>query len=252
MFEKRRMATMVLPVILLTQTANAEDFDWFSDDSWYASFRAGYLSTISSDGKFNGPTQSVYGGSPKIEMDDGFQYTFALGRDLFEDLRLELQLSFINSQTDSTTVQGTDLRLDDTFGLQADVDSTLLMANIGYDFNYLNWWATPYVRGGIGVAENETNASLSVDFNSAIWQGTSFEGQSMSNQAFAEGSSTEFAWNVAAGFKKNLADRWALRLEYSLLNRGEAWTGMNETDDAVMFSELESQQVMLGVDWLFQ
>lgn len=252
MFYKRKIVAIVFPLTMAAPVAVADDYDWLSSGSWYASVRAGFLPAISSEGEFSGPTQSVYGGSPVIEMDDGSQYTFAIGRDLFDGFRVEFELSFLTSQTDSSTVPGTELRLDDAFRLQADIDSTMFMVNTGYDFDDLNWWAKPYVRAGIGVAETEVDGSLSVKYNSAIWQGTTFEGQTITDQPFAEGSSTELAWNIAAGFKKKLVDRLAVRLEYSFLNRGEAWTGTNESDDAVRFSDLESQQIMLGLDWQFK
>jgi len=94
-------------------------------------------------------------------------------------------------------------------------------------------------------------ASQSVDFNSAVWQGTAFEGRTISDQPFAEGSTSEFAWSFAAGFKREIANRWAVRLEYSFLNRGEAQTGIDENGDAIRFSDLESQQITLGLDWQF-
>ncbi|MEM8814693.1 MAG: outer membrane beta-barrel protein [Pseudomonadota bacterium] len=237
MFDHPRMTAIVLLLVTVSPAADADEYRWFGEGSWYAGMRAGYLSTSGGEGRFAGPTQSVYGGSPLIEMDDGMQYAVAIGREIFDDLHLELELSFLMSQTASGAVAGTGSRVDDVFVVLADVDSTILMANVAYDFNYLDWWAKPYVRGGIGLADTDVDANLSVDFNSAIWRGTTFEGQTISNQPFAEGNSSEFAWNVAAGFRKELAERWALRLEYSFLDRGVAWSGVDENGDAVRFSD---------------
>ncbi len=244
--------TVALPLLVSIPAAVAEEAGWLSDGSWYGRASFGIVPTISSDGQFVGPTQSVYGGSPVIEMDDGFQYTVAFGRDFLEEFRLEFELSYLASQSYSGAVSGTELRVDDIFNVDADVDSTIVMANIAYDFDQLNWWSTPYIRGGIGVAYTEVDAVSSVEFNSAIWQGTMFEGESISNQPFASGSTTEFAWSAAAGLQREFADRWALRLEYSFLNRGEALTGVDENGDSITFSDLESQQVLLGVEWRFQ
>jgi len=255
MFDKPGTLVVASLLLLAMSAAQAEEYGWLGEGSWYGSVRAGFLPAISGDGQFFGPTESVYGGSPLIEMDDGFQYSLAVGReifaDVFDDLRLEFELSYLSSQIDSAPVPGRAPRIDDVFAVQGDVDSTLFMINLGYDFNHLNWWAKPYLRGGMGIADTEVDAIQSVDFNSAIWQGTAFEGRTISNQPFAEGSSSEFAWSFAAGFKREIANRWALRLEYSFLNRGEGQTGINEDGDAVRFSDLESQQITLGLDWQF-
>ncbi len=255
MFDNPRTLIVASLLFVAMPVAHAEDYGWLGEGSWYGSVRAGFLPAISGDGQFFGPTESVYGGSPLIEMDDGFQYSLAVGReifaDVFDDLRLEFELSFLTSQIDSGPVPGAAPRTDDVFSLQGDVDSTLFMINLGYDFNHLDWWAKPYLRGGMGIADTEVDAFQSVDFNSAIWQGTAFEGRTISDQPFAEGSSSEFAWSFAAGFKREIANRWALRLEYSFLDRGEAQTGINEDGDAVRFSGLESQQITLGLDWQF-
>ncbi len=252
MLQRTQNRAMWVPLALLATTANANEFGWFSDETWTASIRAGYTTNISSDGALTGPTESVYGGSPLIEMDDGYQYTFALGRELLDGLRLEFELGTIASQSSTATVLGDEARADDAFRFDADVDSTLYMVNLSFDFDLLDWWATPYLRGGLGVADNSVDASYSVDFDSPIWQGTTFEGLSLADQPFAEGNTTEFAWNVAAGFKKRLTERWALRLDYSLLDRGEAWTGPDSNGDSVQFSELKSQQLTLGIDWRFR
>ena len=258
MFDNPKMyLAVLLAAVPLSADADSysDDYGWLGGGSWYGSVRAGFLPAISSDGQFFGPTESVYGGSPLIEMDDGFQYSLAVGReifdDVFDDLRLEFELSYLTSQIDTSPVPGASPRDDDVFALQGDVDSLLFMVNLGYDFNNLRWWATPYLRGGVGVAETDVSASQSVDFDSAIWQGTAFEGRTIDDEPFSEGSTSEFAWSFAAGFKKEIADRWAVRLEYSFLNRGEGQTGINVDGDAVRFSDLESQQITLGLDWQF-
>lgn len=251
MFENWKVTATVVLLIIASPIVNAQEQGLFGDGSWYASVRAGFLTEIDSDGQFVGPTESVYGGTPLIKMDDGSQYTFAVGRNLFTDWRLEFELSYLTSQTSSVAVLGNELRVDDVFNLRADVDSTIFMVNLGYDFNNLNWWAKPYLRGGIGVADTKVDAILGVEYNSSIWNGTEFEGLVVTDHVFPEGNSTEFAWNVAAGFKKELGERFALRLEYSFLDRGEAWTGVDENDDFVNFSDLESQQITLGVDYRF-
>ncbi|MCG8371774.1 MAG: outer membrane beta-barrel protein, partial [Proteobacteria bacterium] len=193
-----------------------------------------------------------YGGSPTFEMDDGYLYTISIGRELIDGLRLEFHLGQSSSDSDSSGVMGMDTRVDDVFNFQAEIESTIFLANLVYDFDYLNWPYTPYLRGGIGATRNTIDAQLSAEFNSDIWLGTPFEGQSVENQPFAEGKSTEFAWNVAAGVKKSISDRATLRLEYGLLSLGNLATGIDANEDAVRFDELQSQQLVLSFDWKFR
>ncbi len=243
---------VTLAGLTLGAAVNAQQADsLFGDGLWYASVRTAYVGEISSDGQIVGPTESIYGGIPLIEMDDGTRFTFAVGREIFENLRLEFELSYLTSDTSSAWVSGEELRVDDLFRLRADVDSTLAMVNANYDFDQLNWWAKPYLRGGVGVADNDADALLDVEYNSAIWQGTTYEGQVLTDHAFPGHSNSEFAWQFAAGFKKSVSDQFDLRLEYGFLNRGEAWTASDDIDDTVVFSELESQQLTLGLDYKF-
>lgn len=252
MSEFRKRVAVLLLLLLVPLTATADLYDLLGEGSWYASMRAGFLASIESEGRFVGPTETVYGGTPLIEMDDGSQLILAVGREVFSDWRLEFELGLVGSQTLSAAVPGTGPRLDDVFELDADVDSIVFMANLGYDFNHLDWWAKPYFRGGIGLSANDVDGTLSVEYNSPLWAGTALEGQRITNQPFvSEDYEAEFAWTFAAGFKKALAERFVFRLEYSFLDRGEAATGLNEDGDFVLFSDLESHQFSLGVDYRF-
>ena len=247
-----RKSIVVLPLLLTPLPAAADLYDLFGEGAWYASMRAGVLADIGSEGQFIGPTETVYGGTPLIAMDDGSQLILAVGREMFSDWRLEFELGLVSSQTSSAAVAGTGPRLEDVFELRADVDSVVFMANIGYDFNHLNWWAKPYLRGGIGLADTDVDALLSVEYNSPIWTGTALAGATVNDQPFAGADyDVEFAWTMAAGFKKAIAERFALRFEYSFLSRGEAATGLNEDGDFVRFSDLDSHQFSLGVDYRF-
>ncbi len=235
--------------------SSAQDDGWLGlglgDAPWYVSFHSGYVLS-DSEANFFGTTQSVYGGSPSIDMDDGARLSFALGRQVFENWRLDLELGFVSIQPEDAALTGLDLRSEDSFRLGGDVESYTLMANVGYDFNDLNWWATPFVKAGIGASYNKADTPLSVEYNSAIWQGTSFEGQTLTDYSFPDNNSTEFAWSAAAGFKRQFAERLALRFEYGWLNLGEASSGTDDGNDAIGYTDLGSQQFSFGVDYNFE
>lgn len=247
----RRLAAGLL--FALASTAGLAQFeDGPGDSAWYAGFRAGLSTTIDSHGEFVGTTQAVYGGSPLVEMDIGRQYALLLGREVSSSLRLELEVSYLAFESDSAPVPGSGLRSDDVFRVNARLDSTMVLAKIGYDFGRLNWWVDPYFRVGFGLAATTTDARQSVELNSQIWAGAALGEQRRVEKSFPEGTASEFAWDLAVGVGRQLNDRWGVRLEYSYLNRGEAWTGTSEDGDAIAFSDLESQLIAFGIHWRFQ
>ncbi|MDJ0711583.1 MAG: outer membrane beta-barrel protein [Woeseiaceae bacterium] len=234
---------------------SAQDESWLwaelKDAPWYGSFQSGYLLS-DSDASFIGTTQSVYGGTPTIELDDGLSFSFAVGKQVFDNWRLSLEMGYISIQPDDSAMLGLDLRNEDVFRLDGDIESFTLMANLGYDFNDLDWWVTPFIKGGIGASYNKASTPLSVEYNSAIWQGTSFEGQALDDYSFPPNNTTEFAWSASIGFKRAMAERLSLRFEYGWLNLGDASSGVDSSNDAIVYDDLGSQQFSLGIDYDFE
>lgn len=223
----------------------------FTDLQWYGSVNSAYL-VSSSDVNFYGTTSSVYGGAPTIEMDDGSRLSLALGLEIPGGWRLEGELAYLNLNTDNSSVFGIDDRADDVFVIDAEVESLVFMLNAAYDFGLSDSRFRPFVKGGIGVARNKTTqADLDVQFNSPIWNGSVFEGQSLSDYPYPEGKSTQFAWNIGVGLKMQLAQKFALSLEYGLIDIGKTQTGFAENGDLLGFDDLTIQQLSLGIDYRF-
>ena len=155
-----------------------------SEPEWYGSLKAGYLF---GDGEATliGTTSSVYGGFPSIDMDNGGEISIATGRLMPNGWHLEAELGFLNLETDSVVVSGLDARVDDSFRLDGSVDSTVLMFNTLIDLNMNSQRFTPYLKAGIGLARKEAQATLDIEYDSAIWHGTSLEGQSDGNREIA-------------------------------------------------------------------
>jgi opacity protein-like surface antigen len=221
-----------------------------SEPEWYGSLKAGYLF---GDGEATliGTTSSVYGGFPSIGMDDGAEISIATGRLMPNGWRLEAELGFLNIDTDSGVVSGLDERVDDSFRLDGSVDSTVLMFNTLIDLNANSQRFTPYLKAGVGYVRNEAQASLDVDYDSAIWNGTSLEGQSASGIPYAEGVQNSFAWNMGIGVRSALTDRFLMALEFSFIDLGDAVTATDENNDAIYFSDLSSQRLLLGLHYRF-
>jgi opacity protein-like surface antigen len=92
---------------------------------------------------------------------------------------------------------------------------------------------------------------LDVDYAAPIWDGSVFEGESLIGYAYPEGDVTEFAWNVGAGLRLQLAQRFALAFEYGFTDLGEAVTGTDDNGDALGITDLSTQQLTLGLTYDF-
>jgi len=254
---KKRLGMVFIIVLLSASSVIADEFDSsdsafnFLDLQWYGSLNAGYLKP-GGEVSFFGNTASIYGGTPTVDVDDGGRVSLAIGFVGPGGWRLEGDFGYLNMRTDTSPVFGVDDRAGDSFVLDAEVESLVFMLNGIYEFDMGNSRFTPFIKGGIGVARNKTTqALLDVQFNAAIWDGTVFEGQSLTDVAYPEGRRTEFAWNISAGLRMALTERFALSLAYGLIDLGEALTDTDENGDALGFSDLVTEQLSLGLYFRF-
>lgn len=221
-----------------------------AEPEWYGSLKAGYLF---GDGEATliGTTSSVYGGFPSIAMDNGGEISIATGRLMPNGWRLEAELGFLNLETARGVVSGLDDRVDDSFRLDGSVDSTVLMFNTLIDLDMNSERFTPYLKAGFGLARKEAQASLDVEYDSPIWNGTSLEGQSASGIPYADSDEISFAWNMGVGVRTALTDRFLMTFEFSFIDLGNAVTAIDENNDAIDFSGLSTQRLLLGLNYRF-
>lgn len=221
------------------------------DLRWFAKISTSYLNT-DGDVEFYGTSASTYGGTPTMGMDDGAAVTLAVGFATASNWRLAASLTYASTETDTRSVYGFGDRADDVFTLDAEIDSLVFMLDGTYDFDIGSPRFTPFVKAGLGVARNETSQALqSLEYNSAIWAGTIYEGQTLVDYAYPDDSSTEFAWRLGIGLRLKLADSLALALEYGYLSLGDALTATDENGDAIRFTDLASEQASLGLEYRF-
>lgn len=254
---KKKLDIVLITVLLSASPVIADELD--SSDSafnlvdlqWYGSVNAARL-RAGGEVNFFGNTASIYGGTPTVDMDDGGRVSLAIGFVGPGGWRLEGDFGYLNMRTDTSPIFGVDDRAGDSFALDAEVESLVLMVNGIYEFEMGNSRFTPFIKGGIGIARNKTTqALLDVQFNAAIWNGTVFEGQSLTDLAYPEGKRTDFAWSISAGLRMALTERFALSLEYGLIDLGEALTATDENGDALGFSDLVTEQLSLGLYFRF-
>lgn len=227
-----------------------EMFD-FTDLKWFGNLSATYMDA-GGDIKFYGNTASVYGGSPSIAMDDGQMVSFAVGFRTQDGWRLSAELGRANLNSSTGYVFGLDDRSDDTFRVDAEIESLVVMLNGGYDFDIGSEYFTPYFEGGVGVGRNETKrTTLDVTYDSLLWNGTSLDGQQLTGYSYPVGKTTEFAWSASVGLRMALTERFDLLLSYGFTDLGEALTGTDAGGDALGVRDFTSQQLQLGLDFEF-
>lgn len=250
--------TLVIAFALaLTATAQAEAPDTASgkldkpDLRWFGRISTSYLNA-DGDVEFYGTSANTYGGTPTLDMDDGASLTLAVGFESLSNWRLAASLTYASTETDTRSVYGLGDRADDVFTLDAEIDSLVFMLDGTYDFDIGSPRFTPFVKAGLGVARNETSQALqSLEYNSAIWAGTIYEGQTLVDYAYPDDTSTEFAWQVGVGMRMNLSNRFDLALEYGYWSLGDAMTATDENGDAIRFTDLASEQASLGLEYRF-
>ncbi len=239
-----RKAIITVLLVAAPMFARAED------TGWYGGVSASYLYG-NGDATLYGTSDTVYGGSPVISMDDGGRFSLVTGYDIAGPLRLEGEFGFLNMDTDNGVVTGRDDRSEDLFALGADIDSLLLMLNVAYDFRHASASRfQPYVEAGIGAVRHDSVANLLVSYEAPLWAGTALAG-TVDGVGFPDGETTEFAWSIAAGFRLELARRLSLSVELGYLDLGETVTGTNADGDAIGFTGLSAEQLTLGFDYRF-
>ena len=254
---KSRFFTVFLGVLLSLPFAKADElnnsggaFD-YSSLNWFGNLSTTYMDS-SGDINFYGTTTSVYGGTPTISMDDGQSVSLAFGFKTRDGWRLSAEIGQVSTNSNTSDYFGLDDRIDDSFRVDAEIESFVFMLNGGYDFDIGLERFTPFFEGGVGVARNESKyALLGVSYDSLIWNGTSFDDQQLEGYAYPSGKTTEFAWTVSAGLRMALTERFDLSFSYGLMDMGEAVTGTDAGGDALGFDDLSSQQWKLGLDFEF-
>ncbi len=162
------------------------------------------------------------------EFETGYTVSAALGRRFGNRLRGEIELAYQSNDIDThRNVQAGGIPLDNqdvgvlisgaplqgaTVGTVVDdgrgsVESTFLTANLYYDFNQLGAF-TPYVGGGIGVAQ------VKVDY-------------SPSGVGIVDDEDTVLAYQLVAGGSFELNDRTALFAQYRYRGTEEVETNVD-------------------------
>ena len=164
--------------------------EW-SGDHWYLSLSGGWqdrekVHEISDDSTF-------------LTFDGGFSVNAALGHE-FDSFRLEFEATLMNNEVDTAGSGGLESTTPGNINVRA------YMFNVYHDIHIECSRWSPYLGGGIGLAQSEING-MYPDFFNVI--GPPFEGTALNCT-----SDWVFAWQLRAGTSYHLTPRTDLTLGY--------------------------------------
>jgi len=142
--------------------ASAQDNSGYK--GFYGSIGAG-LTSITDDTDFESLETSGAPFDSDIDYDNGIGIVTALGYDWGNSWRTELEFSYRSNDADDIATDNAGFSGFPSDGLNGDLDSYSLFANLLYDFdyvkNYLPVAITPYIGGGVGgsIIDLELNGS---------------------------------------------------------------------------------------------
>lgn len=166
-------------------------------------------------------SESTTGSAGDIELDSTQSFAGALGIRLSPQLRLEGELSYRNAGFSSADISGVG-----TFPGAGEIDSTIAMASLYYDFD-VPWKIQPYIGAGLGYG----------------WHGGAINDTSGTLPGAVVDDST-IMWNGALGFKYRPRTDFAFNVGYRYLGSEDLSVSSYET-------EYGSHEFRLGVEWDF-
>jgi opacity protein-like surface antigen len=164
---------------------------------WYVAGDVGYVGISDGDYDFIGAAVIPH----EAEFDGGLGYFVQVGR-RFDNLRVEVELGRRSNDADRF---GSFI---DVVAARGSLDANSLMLNGVYDFR-IGERLRPYLGAGIGGARIKADAVRKA-VNDPDRTGALL------------GSDNRFAWQALAGVSWQLAERWALTLNYRYFDAGDA------------------------------
>jgi opacity protein-like surface antigen len=191
---------------------------------WYLRGDAGYrindIGSATSTITAPDPTNSALGDSSVVGIGFGFKTSW-FRTDVTADYGYKAKYT-------GTIASANDVR--------TSIDSITVLGNAYFD---LGTWSgfTPYVGAGAGGSYIWTRGLVSP----AIAPGTPIVG---------DGIKWNLAWAAMAGVSYRMSPRLLIDVGYRYLNLGDATSGEDNITNAILFNDLTSQEIRLGLRYL--
>lgn len=183
----------------------------------------------------------------KFDAGDGTVAGISIGYIFNKNYRVEGRLLKRDGSFNDTK-DGTGARDGDEYTLNGELKSTTLTIEGFYDFAN-NSAFTPYVKVGLGVSDNSYAARLGGEGVAAF---DAFDGAADGYyDAYSDGDSTEFSWNVGFGANYEVSENVTIFGEYQYTTFGDVETGQDSFTDGFKIDGAAANEITVGVRYSF-
>ena len=183
----------------------------------------------------------------KFSTGDGSVGTFGLGYIIDKQFRIEARLGHRNADFNSREL-GLGEREGEEFILNGDIKSTTLSIEGFYDIQ-TDIAFKPYIKAGVGAARNSYSARLG---GAGVAGFDPFDGTVDGYyDNYSDETSTQFTWNVGAGFRVAINESINFIGEYQYVSLGDASTGQDAFTDGFQVDSAAAHEVQLGLQFNF-
>lgn len=217
-------------------------------EGFYFSTQLGY-SIQATDSEPYGNNIAVDPNFPgKFDSGDSATAGIGLGYAFTDQFRLEARIGTRDSNFDDTKFgtnndpAGED-RAGEEYVLNGEIESTTYTIEGFYDFANRSKF-TPYIKAGIGIADNSYSARLG---GAGVAAFDAFDGEVDGYyDAYSDGSSSEFAWNAGVGGHYELTEAVSIYGEYQYGSFGDVKTGQDLFTDGFTIEGITANELVVG------
>ena len=238
-FSKNIITYSVLATVVISGASQAEGL--------YGVVMAG-KSIQAQDSQPYGSNLAVDATFPKeFSTGDGNVGTLGLGYVIDKHFRIEARLARRNADFNSREL-GMGEREGEEFILNGEIKSTTLSIEGFYDIQSDSAFK-PYIKAGVGAARNSYSARLG---GTGVADFDPFDGKVDGYyDNYADETSTEFSWNIGAGFRVAINESINFIAEYQYVVLGDASTGQDAFTDGFHIDNAAAHEVQLGLQFNF-
>ncbi|WP_370980265.1 outer membrane protein [Agaribacterium sp. ZY112] len=232
-------SALALPALSLSSLTQAEGL--------YVSAQVGISQQINES--------EAYGNNIAIDPDfpsefdtgDGNVGAISLGYSFNKNLRIEGRIAYRDTSFNDRQV-GTGERAGEEYILNGEFKSTTFTVEGFYDFANSTAF-TPYVKAGLGIADNTYTARLG---GAGVAGFDPFDGKTDGYyDAYADDDSTELSWNLGAGANIAVSERVSIYGEYQYASFGDVSTGQDSFTDGFKIDNASANELSLGLRFEF-
>lgn len=244
MMKKTPLKIALATTLLCSATAT------MAEDQFYFSALAGYSEQITDSSPYGNNIAKDDTFPSAFDAGDGAVYSIGIGYKFTPAIRFEARLA-TREGSFTETQDGTGSRAGDNYVLDGEIETTTLTFEAFYDFHNDTIF-TPYIKAGVGVADNSYSARLGGPGIDALADLGFINLDSNGYYSeYNEDDSTEFTWNIGAGVAMDINDRVAVYAEYQYADFGDVATTQDAFTDGFRIDGATANEFLLGLTVTF-